>query len=1580
MAVYPPPLIQSDIFNSALFSASKTAIVSGGTPPTPTPGTYVDFPEPQGELTFLDGTGVRTTISASALTLSQNIGISADGVGFNAVGIAYQPPSGDPALVSWENLTTKVEAVQALTQATDATTLNVNNAVQIQNGETISNPTQFITIRSDNSGNRISLDGDYGTSGQVLLSGGENGNLSWGTGGGGGVGTIAEVLTEGSNANGNNMTNINEFQANFYVNVNPSITGIGQSVLRYNQLDFYNPDNSNAPNSTMDIDHISIDKPDGVWARLNNYTGQPPTLILKSATRQLELSPNGFYINGFGTENQVLTRTAVDNEFEWADAAGGNQTLQEVCGGVGSTAEIVDTVIVSKSLDLTNSLTLNSGSLVMSVPDPLDPLSQVTALNMDSMSINIIDPANSLVSNYMSATDIGLGQTDTETGDNNSTTISANGITLSLQNNDFPENPEPVTTINNQTISIKTDQQDRDDSQTTILGQHILNYQQILNQESKDLLQLNANFLKMYDITTQTELVNLQNENDLNGKLTLKSTENTNELSLTNTTLAFNSVFEGDGWSIGLSTGGSNNLTITQEGTANGYLDLNFNELLIRGGAGNAGQVLTSGGTNNSFTWTTPASSGWVGTATSNLNMGTYDITSTSGTLDISATDIQITGQANFVSPPHIPEPILGNDAASKGYVDSLVGQYSGGFNLFMNYSNTDPTYTTFKELSPLVDSASQQTVPINLTTNSPFLLSQFITAPLGITEIPIGLWDLFLYALVDTAQDSTNTYFELWKRPAVGADVLLGTSGLSGDINNTNNPTSYSMSLTISTTITLALTDRVYIKIYGQTTHNNTVVLTTYYEGVSYSFLQTTLNSGTTLLSSNNTWTGTNNFVLPPTTPSNPTPANTDIINYGDIVDYVGSNYPIVSTLEYYISTTSPYFQYPPAPPTTALIQSYQYYGWYFINSVVARNISWYFAPDYAMTVGDVRGLYMNYINITTTSNDNLPYISIYTKPIGTNDVIPGFAHSVATYIPNFTPAAATPYCSFMNITGTQPDPFPYGHILGSMILSPVQPSPRGQYLPTEEVLAVAVGTSTGSSVNQVNFIMSKVGICLEQGNQELILNPQNISEQPTLSTVLGFGSVASNQSISGVNNLSATSITTPTLANGAATLTIGATGQITNVLGTLQNNGTALPAYISATGVASGAIDMSANAITNCPRVDSATALALGGTTATGVNVGRSAQTTNLLGNVQINSSSGTSGQVLTSTGASTAPTFQALPTPYISASGVASGSVNMGGNFIDNCAVIDNATEIGVGTITTTGVNVGRLTKPTNLIGNVRINGTSGTSGQVLTSTGASSAPTWQALPTPYISASGVSSGAIDMGNFGIINSGGLDASGTPVSIGQASASLGVSLGRATQTTNINGNVTINSSAGTSGQVLTSTGASSAPTWQALPAAALSPSVQSNITASAISLSVGIAKCRQLDITIVSGAKYLISGSFVVYSSGSAPQQNTTTMYMGIGQQAVTASPSVVSSIPITTNTGFMNSPVINEDTCLSCVQFQNYPAEMYTLANTYVWTAPAAAAGSRTFALWARAGGTITTSIITVNYTLSVTRIV
>jgi hypothetical protein len=77
---------------------------------------------------------------------------------------------------------------------------------------------------------------------------------------------------------------------------------------------------------------------------------------------------------------------------------------------------------------------------------------------------------------------------------------------------------------------------------------------------------------------------------------------------------------------------------------------------------------------------------------------------------------------------------------------------------------------------------------------------------------------------------------------------------------------------------------------------------------------------------------------------------------------------------------------------------------------------------------------------------------------------------------------------------------------------------------------------------------------------------------------------------------------------------------------------------------GTATSNLNMNNNSITNLLSLDSSTVLSLGGTTALGVNIGRTGQTTDLKGNLRINSSSGTAGQVLTSAGSGVPPIWAA------------------------------------------------------------------------------------------------------------------------------------------------------------------------------------------------------------------------------------------------------------------------------------------------------------------------------------------------
>ena len=137
------------------------------------------------------------------------------------------------------------------------------------------------------------------------------------------------------------------------------------------------------------------------------------------------------------------------------------------------------------------------------------------------------------------------------------------------------------------------------------------------------------------------------------------------------------------------------------------YLALSPNYININGSQGSEGQVLSKDITTNFPIWADlpvseiPDLSGVLNAgaiASKSIDMNGFDISGVS-TIIADPIETDMSGQFTFNLPPHIPDPILGNDAAPKGYVDSLVGQYAGGFNLFFNYSQPYP-YPSFQYIA----------------------------------------------------------------------------------------------------------------------------------------------------------------------------------------------------------------------------------------------------------------------------------------------------------------------------------------------------------------------------------------------------------------------------------------------------------------------------------------------------------------------------------------------------------------------------------------------------------------------------------------------------------------------------------------------------------------------------------------------------------------------------------------------------------------------------------------------------------------------------------------------------------------
>jgi hypothetical protein len=183
-----------------------------------------------------------------------------------------------------------------------------------------------------------------------------------------------------------------------------------------------------------------------------------------------------------------------------------------------------------------------------------------------------------------------------------------------------------------------------------------------------------------------------------------------------------------------------------------------------------------------------------------------------------------------------------------------------------------------------------------------------------------------------------------------------------------------------------------------------------------------------------------------------------------------------------------------PPSAVPTSITNSYAYSGWYFKNTTAGYKINWYFgASSPSMLVGDILGMYISFFNGNNTSNDNTPFITIYTPPTGSGDYFPGFFHSSCTYVWNSASSisANTRYTEFLNASGTCPTPQHYGNTLVSMVQSPVSPNPKGTYLPTQNVAFFAIGTNSGAPTNGLEIVISKVGVMTTSGTTEINLMP---------------------------------------------------------------------------------------------------------------------------------------------------------------------------------------------------------------------------------------------------------------------------------------------------------------------------------------------------------------------------------------------------------------------------------------------------------------------------------------------------------
>ena len=270
---------------------------------------------------------------------------------------------------------------------------------------------------------------------------------------------------------------------------------------------------------------------------------------------------------------------------------------------------------------------------------------------------------------------------------------------------------------------------------------------------------------------------------------------------------------------------------------------INTNSFIVSNEKGATGSILSTNGTN--LEWIVPSSGN---TITSDINMNTNNIINTNTITCNTLNTTTITGPTTFTNPvtfsipPVSVTPVNANEMAIKSYTDNVIPSV---YNLYMNISVTDQL-TGYYILSKTPSSVTNQTILTSSTAGFPGAsIGSFISEPIGITQLPISLWNLNIWGTISSLTDPTNYYakFSLYNNDTTIIITPIGTSTNSANhiaLTSTNLPYQYTVNFTLSSTIPTKTTDRILIELFAyKVSGTNTQTVTTYFEAPYYTNFQ---------------------------------------------------------------------------------------------------------------------------------------------------------------------------------------------------------------------------------------------------------------------------------------------------------------------------------------------------------------------------------------------------------------------------------------------------------------------------------------------------------------------------------------------------------------------------------------------------------------------------------------------------------------------------------------------------------------------------------------------------------------------
>lgn len=162
---------------------------------------------------------------------------------------------------------------------------------------------------------------------------------------------------------------------------------------------------------------------------------------------------------------------------------------------------------------------------------------------------------------------------------------------------------------------------------------------------------------------------------------------------------------------------------------------------------------------------------------------------------------------------------------------------------------------------------------------------------------------------------------------------------------------------------------------------------------------------------------------------------------------------------------------------------------GWYFQNLVAGKKFNWYFHDGTQQTV-----TLENFSAYTVMTFDSVAttIFGLYTAPTGTNDVIPGFAHSRIIYsVRGSAPVVGKKYVVYF---GSNPDIHPE---LPRIQLTKNNSLSLGEQLPSEVVFTCSLGSDSGASANSVKFMIESLGVYSPSFKSLITLKIKHVSKE---------------------------------------------------------------------------------------------------------------------------------------------------------------------------------------------------------------------------------------------------------------------------------------------------------------------------------------------------------------------------------------------------------------------------------------------------------------------------------------------------